>query len=211
MSVRPFVRHRRHRLPSGPVVAAVLGAMLAAGCTASFAPPSPSAASPEPSAAATTPPTASPVTAPPATPTSSPTEAPTTTAPTPATDIPATPPQALLADAEAVLVPGTLGSYTWGDGGSDSPWIVVRAGRAAGGRGPWTLSFVPDVPIASWTAAWAAIRNGRPGQVEGSASGAADSTSFAGPAGAGPWTLKVEVTFAGGGSAAYYWRLRPAG
>ena len=211
MSVRPFVCHRMHRLISGPVVAAVLGAMLAAGCTASFAAPSPSMTSPETSVAATTAPTSGPVTAPPATPTGSPAEVPATTAPAPETGVPARPPRARLADADAVLVPGTLGSYTWGGGGSDSPWIIVRAGRAAGGTGPWTLSFVPEVPVDSWTAAWAAIRDGRPGRVEGYVRGAAGSASFAGPAGAGPWSLKVEVTFVRGGSAVYYWRLKPAG
>jgi hypothetical protein len=126
-------------------------------------------------------------------------------------DVPPEPPSATLAGADARPIAGALGSYTWGDAGSDSPWIVVRPRRAAGGAGPWTLAFEPVLPIGSWTAAWAGIRDGRPGPVEGFDHGTADDVSFAGPSSPGPWTLKVEVTFAGGGNAVYYWRLEPAG
>jgi hypothetical protein len=161
--------------------------------------------------AATAPPSLAPVTPPPATPTGPPTDAPASTTPAPETDLPSSPPRALLVDADDVPVPGALGSYTWGDGGSDSPWIVVRASRAAAGAGPWMLSFGPEIPVGSWTAAWAAIRKDRPGQVEGYEQGATGPVAFAGPTGPGPWTLKIEVAFVGGGSAVYYWRLEPAG
>ncbi len=208
MSLRPFARHRIHRPAAGLVVAAALGAVLAAGCTSGAAAPTSPAASPEGSAAGTTAPASAPVT-PPATPGRSPAGLPSATAPAQETDLPASPPRALLADAGDASVPGALGSYTWGDGGSDSPWIVVQASRAAAGAGPWTLSFEPEISVGTWTAAWAAIRNDRPGPVAGYEQGTAGPIAFAGPAGPGPWTLKVEVTFAGGG-AVYYWRLEPA-
>jgi hypothetical protein len=125
-------------------------------------------------------------------------------------ELPASPPTALLAGAADAVAPGALGSYTWGDGGSDSPWIVVRPGGAAGGTGPWTVSFDPAVPVGTWTAAWARIRDGRPGPIDGYEQGASGPIAFGGPAGSGPWTLKVEVVVAGAGSAVYYWRLDPA-
>jgi hypothetical protein len=207
MSVQPSTRRRAGRLAAGPVLAAVLVTALAAGCVpGSAAPPAatgaPSASVPATSTPASAPPTgvarSTPATAPPAT---------LAASPTPAVEAPPEPPKATLVGAAGTLVAGTLGSYTWGDAGSDSPWIIVRAGRAAGGPGPWTLSFDPALPIGSWTAAWAGIRDGRPGPVEGYAQGTADTPSFAGPSGPEPRTLKVEVTFAVGGSAVYYWRL----
>ncbi len=210
MSPRPFAPHRIRRLSAGRVVAATLAAVLAAGCTSGTALSSPTA-SPEASAAGTVAPTPAPATVPPATPSLSPVESPSAVAPTPDTALPALPPEAVLADASDALVRGALGSYTWGDGGDDAPWIIVRASVAATGAGPWTLSFAPDVPVDSWTAAWAPIRSGRPGPVSGYEQGTTGPVSFIGPTGMEPWTLKVEVTFARGGSAVYYWRLEPAG
>lgn len=210
MSLRPLALHRVHRVVAGPVVAAALGATLVAACTTGSATPSPSAVAPEASAPATTTPTPRPVTPPPATPSGSPSSTPAAPTPAPEVEVPATPPRALLVDTNGVSIAGALGSYTWGDGGSDSPWIVVRAGRAATGAGPWTLSSAPDVPVDSWTAAWAPIRNGRPGQIEGYEQGTTGPVTFTGPTGPGPWTLKVEVRFARGGSAVYFWRLNAA-
>lgn len=211
MSPRPFAPHRLRRPAARRVVTAALAAVLAGGCTPGAATPSSPTASPGASAAGTMPPAPGSVTAPPATPGGSPVESPSAVAPTPGTGLPASPPDAFLADASNVPVPGVLGSYTWGDGGSDAPWIIVRASGTAAGAGPWALSFAPDVPVDSWIAAWAPIRSGRPGPVDGWEQGATGPVSFIGPAGAGPWTLKVEVRFAGGGSAVYFWRLDAAG
>jgi hypothetical protein len=211
MSLRLLALHRIHRVVAGPVVAAALGATLVAACTTGSATPSPSATAPGASAPATAAAPPGPVTPPPPTPSGSPSSPPAAQTPDPEVEVPATPPRALLVDADAGSTVGALGSYTWGDGGSDSPWIVVRAGRAAAGAGPWALSFAPDVPVDAWTAAWASIRNGRPGQIAGYEQGTTGQVAFIGPTGPGPWTLKVEVRFAGGGSAVYFWRLRAAG
>jgi hypothetical protein len=211
MSLRPFAVHRLDRLAAGPVAAAAMGALLAAGCTAgAVAPPTPTIG-PAGSVPVVASPTPDPVTPSPTTPERSTGEPPATASTTPRPDAPSAPPSALLADADEVPVAGTLGSYTWGNGGSDSPWIIVGVDRAATGTGPWTMSFEPEVPVESWVAAWAAIRDGRPGRVEGYEQGATGPIMLTGPTGPGPWTLKVEVRVVGGGSAVYFWRLKPAG
>lgn len=132
-----------------------------------------------------------------------------TTAPSP---IPATPvesrpdpPTAALAVEGGEPVIGQLGSYTWADGGSDSPWLPGSPLAAAVGE-PLALTLIPGAPIADWTArvVTAGSSDGVGAVRLGSGS---SSVSFVTPR-AGTWSVQVEIRFADDlGSAVYYWRL----
>jgi hypothetical protein len=115
------------------------------------------------------------------------------------------PPAALLAVEGGDPAVGQLGSFTWADGGSDSPWLPGTPVAAAAGE-PMTLTLADGVAVAEWSArrVLAGITDGA-GAV-GSGGGRAPVT-FAAP-GRGSWSVQVDVTFAGGlGSADYYWQL----
>jgi hypothetical protein len=116
------------------------------------------------------------------------------------------PPAATLAAADGSPADGALGSYTWGEAGSDSPWIVVRASDVVRGTGPWSVAFTPDVPVAAWRAAWAPIADGTAGPIALTAGGSG-AISFDGPTAGGPWSLRLEVEFEAAGRASWYWRV----
>ena len=141
-----------------------------------------------------------------------PTVAPATTAPEPTMtpDPPAAslgePPEAMLATEGGDPVAGSLGSFTWGDGGSDSPWlpgasITVGAGESL------TVRLPDDAPVQDWVAKRVAA-----GTLDGAgaislANGAAAPITFRAPA-PGAWSVQVDVTFGDDlGSAAYYWAV----
>ena len=117
----------------------------------------------------------------------------------------ATPPAASLSAEGGDPVAGQLGSYTWGDVGSDSPWLP-GAPIAVGAREPLAVTFDGGPPVAQWTARRARAGATSPvGAVP--AGGGAGPIAIEAPA-AGSWTLAVTVEFAGGiGSATWYWRL----
>jgi hypothetical protein len=102
--------------------------------------------------------------------------------------------------------PGALGTYTWGDAGTDAPWIVptdstvVRAGESL------TVDLEPALAPATWTARWAPVAGGSAGDVASAAEGTG-APSFAAPDTAGPWSLQLEAHFGQGHSAAWYWRV----
>ena len=56
------------------------------------------------------------------------------------------PPAATLAAEGGDPVAGSLGSFTWGDGGSDSPWLP-GAPISVGAGEPLTVTLPGDVPI----------------------------------------------------------------
>jgi hypothetical protein len=121
------------------------------------------------------------------------------------------PPSASLAAPGAPPVPGVLGSYTWLDAGSDSPWIVPTAERAVRTKGPFTVAFQPvDPPVTAWTARWAPIVGGTAGTPMGSAVGNGGPIVIAGPTRHGTWTLLLDARFGEGRRAAYSWRLEPS-
>jgi len=103
-------------------------------------------------------------------------------------------------------VAGQLGSYTWGDGGSDSPWLPGSPITVGAGE-PLTVVLAGDAGVADWSAARVA-----PGITDGAsavpiASAGGDPIRFPAP-GAGRWSVQVQVRFPGGSdSAAYYWLL----
>ena len=116
------------------------------------------------------------------------------------------PPSAMLAAEGGDPAIGQLGSYTWLDGGSDSPWLPGTS-LTVGPREPLTVTIAGGVGIADWSArrVTAGTSDGS-GAVElGQAAG--PPVAFAAPA-AGSWSVQVSVRFANDlGSATYYWRL----
>ncbi|TFG69224.1 MAG: hypothetical protein E4H24_01280 [Thermomicrobiales bacterium] len=129
---------------------------------------------------------------------------------TPTSDVPGVPtldvpPGASLAAEGGDPVPGQLGSYTWADGGSDSPWLPGAAVTVATGE-PLTITFAADLPVEGWTASrvTAGVGDGIGAVAIGAGQG---PIAFAAP-GSGSWSVQVNVRFADDlGSATYYWQL----
>jgi len=118
----------------------------------------------------------------------------------------AEPPAATLAAEGGDPVAGSIGSFTWGDGGSDSPWLP-GAQITVGAGEPLTLTLAGDVPVTDW-----AVKRVPAGTADGAGSvavgaGSAAPITFMAP-GPGAWSVQVVVTFGEDlGSAAYYWEL----
>ncbi len=115
------------------------------------------------------------------------------------------PPAGLLAAEGGDPVTGQLGTFAWGDGGSDSPWLP-GAPIAVGAGEPLAVSFGSPIGVATWRArAVSADADGPAGAtILGEGTGA---PAFGAPA-AGSWTAEVHVVFEGGvGDASYFWRL----
>jgi hypothetical protein len=103
-------------------------------------------------------------------------------------------------------VTGELGSYTWGDGGSDAPWLP-GAPITVGARETLTLSVEQDRPgVERWVVRYAPIDAGpSPDAIE---SDAGDGPAVFAPPPPGRWGLQLELWFEDGlGSAAYYWQI----
>ncbi len=177
--------------------------LLAAACSSAGGPPSPALAGGRPAASiATT--TLSPAPSLGPSPTASVAASPVTPA-TPVTPVTAEPPPASLAAEGGDPVTGTLGSFTWNNGGSDSPW--VPGARIHVGAGELlTVTVAGAVGVAEWTA-----RRVPAGSTDGAgAVGLGDGTgtiTFQAPP-PGAWSAQVTVWFTDDlGSATYYWRL----
>jgi hypothetical protein len=103
-------------------------------------------------------------------------------------------------------VAGQLGSYTWADGGSDSPWLPGSPITVGAGE-PLTVVLANEAAVVDWSAARVA-----PGTTDGTgavplASADGAPIRFLAP-GPGRWSAQVQVRFLGGSdSAAYYWLL----
>jgi hypothetical protein len=102
-------------------------------------------------------------------------------------------------------VVGSLGSYAWGNAGSDSPWLRGAPIRVGAGE-PMTVAVADDVPVASWRARYAPSSASDPAGATALGAGVGLPTFAAPPDGS--WTVEVHVTFAEGlGDATYFWRL----
>jgi hypothetical protein len=100
---------------------------------------------------------------------------------------------------------GQLGTYTWGDGGSDSPWLLgARIGVGSGE--PLTVTFAPPARVGSWKAR--AVPSTSDGPADAIVLGHGSGTPrFEAPE-PGTWTVEVRVVFAkGAGTASYFWQL----
>jgi hypothetical protein len=147
-------------------------------------------------------PVATPLATPVATPVLTNAETPASDAPNPALD---EPPGASLAAEGGDPVTGQLGSFTWGDGGSDSPWLPGASVRVATGES-LTVTLERDLPVVEWTASRVAagVRDGIGAVALGAGQ---DRIAFAAPE-AGSWSVQVNVRFPDDlGSATYYWQL----
>lgn len=126
----------------------------------------------------------------------------TTPAPT-ASRSSAEPPAATLAVEGGDPVTGQLGSFTWGDGGSDSPWLPGSP-IAVGTGERLAVTIADTVGVATWSA-----RRVPAGSTDGSAAvglGMGGPPIAFGTPGTGSWSIQVAVDFDGSlGSASYYW------
>jgi hypothetical protein len=169
------------------VLAIVPVALLASAC-ATVGP----SGSPARSVAAVTPPPSEPAAA--------------ATSPSAAESLSATePPAASLAVEGGDPVVGQLGTFIWGDGGSDSPWLPGSP-IAVGTGEHLTVAIGDGVGVATWSA-----RRVPAGTTDGSAAVGLGTggppIAFDAP-GTGSWSVQVTVDFDDGlGSASYYWLL----
>lgn len=126
----------------------------------------------------------------------------------PVTDEPAVdgPPAALAAVDGGDPIAGQLGTYIWGETGSDSPWL--RGAPITVGIGEtFTIRLEPAVGIASWSARYV------PSTSDDTAGAVSLGEGVGAPAldvpPAGDWTVELAVTFADGqGEARYAWAVR---
>jgi hypothetical protein len=117
------------------------------------------------------------------------------------------PPDALLAVEGGDPVVGDLGSFTWLNAGSDSPWLPGEPIRVGAGE---TLAIELDPPIAiqEWTATrrpWPLPDGVAEAPVDRGSLG--EAVSFMAPP-PGIWSVHVSVWFASNrGQASYFWRI----
>jgi hypothetical protein len=115
------------------------------------------------------------------------------------------PPAAHLATEGGEPVTGQLGTFVWGDGGSDSPWLPGAPLRVAAGE-RLVLTLSPKTGIGHWRARYTRARATDPGGATSLGSGAGD-VGLTAPA-KGNWTVEIALEFADAlGSASYFWRL----
>jgi hypothetical protein len=183
-------------------VAAALLAFGAAGCVTAGVGQAPTTA---PSVvASTSAPTVAPTMAPTEAPTATPSEPTLTLDPPPASL--GEPPVATLGAEGGDAVAGSLGSFTWGDGGSDSPWLP-GAPISVGAGESLTVTLPADAPVERWLAKRVAA-----GSLDGAGAlslgnGAGAPITFRAPA-PGAWSVQVDVTFGHDlGAATYYWAV----
>jgi hypothetical protein len=118
---------------------------------------------------------------------------------------PAVPPTASLAAEGGDPVAAQLGTYTYADGGSDSPWLA-GAPISVGAGEPLAVTLDPAVTIERWRARYVAADAGDPAGATGLGAGTGQVAFGAPPPGA--WTVEIAVTFADGvGTASYFWQL----
>lgn len=115
------------------------------------------------------------------------------------------PPEAALLVRDGDPVVGQLGGYTWGDTGSDAPWLPGTPATVDATRSlRFALSF--EVPVDSWSARYAPA-----GDLSPTVSTPLDiggASLEVEPPAAGRWSLSLTITFGGGlGSATYYWQV----
>jgi hypothetical protein len=113
------------------------------------------------------------------------------------------PPAATLSVEGGEPVIGQLGTFTWGDGGSDSPWLPGSP-IACGTGERLTVTVGDGIGVATWSArrvpAGATDASGAVGLGAGGPPVAFDAPPV------GSWSVQVTVDFEGGlGSATYYW------
>jgi len=131
----------------------------------------------------------------------------TSVAPTPRpTEVPG-PPRASIAGGSAGIVQGELGAFTWDGLGSDGPWIVPPGSVPVAAGAPITVTLDPALAPGRWAARWAPVVAGSAGDPAATRSGTDAAVTVAAPVAPGTWGLQVEITFAEGRQAAWYWSI----
>jgi hypothetical protein len=114
------------------------------------------------------------------------------------------PPAASIAVDGGDPVDGQLGSYTWLDAGSDSPWLDGSPIHVGAGE-RLTLTLADSIGVANWTASRVAPGDRDGIRAIGMGDGAGEPVAFDPPP-PGSWSVNVTVWFSDDrGSAAYYW------
>lgn len=183
--------HRTARRASTAILSV---AVLAGGCTADAPSGVPSVSPARTAAAPTSTLGPSPTAVPPASSTVQPSPSPS-----------AEPPAAALAVDGGDPVVGQLGSFTWGNGGSDSPWlpgspITVGTGERL------TIAIADGVGVTGWTAR--RVPSGTANGAGAVALGSGTAPITFGTPDPGSWSVQVTVQFTANlGSATYYWTV----
>jgi hypothetical protein len=114
------------------------------------------------------------------------------------------PPTAAIAVDGGDPVAGELGSFTWENSGSDSPWLDGNPIHVGTGE-ILTLTLSEPVEIDSWTASRVPQSRLNATTPVGLGEGAGGVVAFAGPP-VGTWSVNVNVWFVDNlGAASYYW------
>jgi hypothetical protein len=125
---------------------------------------------------------------------------------------PAGPPVATLTGLDAPAggaLPGSLGSWTWGDAGDDAPWIVPSDGGTTRVGAGLAVALDPGARPSSWVARWAPVDGGTAGDALETAEGTGPVRLDA-PARAGAWSLQLDARFGPGAGATWYWLVEVA-
>ena len=122
------------------------------------------------------------------------------------TEVPG-PPVASIVAAAARPAPGQLGTFTWDGLGSEAPWIVPERPVPVAAAVPLAVTLDPGLVPVRWTARWAPVVAGAVGDPVTVRAGTGAAVEVAAPVRAGTWGLQVEITFAEGRRAAWYWSV----
>ncbi len=133
-----------------------------------------------------------------------PTSSPADELPTPEPPM-AEPPAGSIAVEGGDPVIGQLGSFTWQNGGADSPWLPGSPIHVGSGE-QLVLTLAEPVSLTNWTVSRTpALTFGN--DIIGMAEGSTETVRFEAPP-AGSWSVSVSVWFADNrGDATYYWLI----
>lgn len=140
--------------------------------------------------------------------TPAPTPYPPETSAGPTTEAPSEgPPTAWLQVEGGDPVPGDLGTFSWKNAGSASPWLPGEPLHVGAGE-VLLFAVAPPGVVANWTASRQVPGASLSGvSAIGMGQGSRWPVSFAAPP-PGVWSVNVDVWFSGGlGSASYYWLI----
>jgi hypothetical protein len=113
------------------------------------------------------------------------------------------PPAATLSVEGGEPAMGQLGTFTWGDGGSDSPWLPGSP-IAVGTGERLTVTVGDGIGVATWSARRVPAGASDAAGAVGLGTGGPPVAFEAPPVGS--WSVQIAVDFDGGlGSATYYW------
>jgi len=135
-----------------------------------------------------------------------PTVAPATAAPRPTAVPGSEPPTATLTRTGTEPVAGSPGSSCWDGACSDAPWLPGSDAGAVVVGDPLAVDLEPALEPTAWTASWAPLAGGTPGEPIVIATGARGPIEVR-PSEPGEWSLQVFARFGDGRDATWYWRL----